>query len=119
MQACQKRFGEVVLAGKRYDHDVVIAAGKIDKRRKKPSKQYRDRYGHTPLSAAENIPWGAEGQELIIGTGFHGSLPVMPEIEQEAKRRGVTVQAMPTQAACGLLEEMDSRDVFAVLHVTC
>ena len=119
MQACQNRFGQIEVGGKRYDHDLVIAAGKIGKRKKKPSKQYRDRYGHTPLSADENIPWGHEGQELIVGTGFYGSLPVMPEVEQEAKRRGITVHAMPTQAACGVLEEMDHDEVYAVLHVTC
>lgn len=30
------------------------------------------RYGHTPLSSGEHLPWG--GRELIIGTGVHGLL---------------------------------------------
>ena len=37
------------------------------KRKKKPSKPYRDEFGHTPLSADEELPWG--GGRLIIGTG--------------------------------------------------
>ena len=47
------------------------------KRSKKPSKPYRDRFGHTPLSADEELPWGE--RRLIIGTGAYGSLPIMPE----------------------------------------
>ena len=43
-------FGEIELEGKRYDADVVIEYGQVRRRRKKPSKRYRDRFGHTPLS---------------------------------------------------------------------
>ena len=36
-------FGTIVVAGKRYDHDVVVDAGEIRERKKKPSKPYRSR----------------------------------------------------------------------------
>jgi hypothetical protein len=36
---------------------VVIDRGKIRKRSKKPSKPFRDTFGHTPLSVKEKIPW--------------------------------------------------------------
>ena len=110
-------FGEIEVEGRRYTDDVVIAAGRVEKRHKKPSKAYRDRYGHTPLSAEENIPWG--GARLIVGTGANGSLPIMPEVGAEAERRGMELVALPTDRAMRLLEKTEAKEVHAVIHVTC
>src|SRR5437868_11504158 len=89
MKARLIKFGEIEVEGKRYTHDVVIDGGKVRKRKKGPSKQFREKFGHTPLSAGEEIPWG--GKRLIVGTGAHGALPVMDEVLAEAKRRGIEV----------------------------
>jgi hypothetical protein len=110
-------FGEIQIEGKRYDRDVVIDGGRVSRRRKGPSKSLRDQFGHTPLSVAEAIPWG--GHRLIVGTGANGELPIAPDVHAEAKRRGVRVDALPTAQACRLLADMNSEDVYAVLHVTC
>jgi hypothetical protein len=85
MKARLVKFGEIEVEGKRYTHDVVIDGGKVRKRKKGPSKQLREKFGHIPLSAEEEIPWG--GKRLIIGTGAHGALPLMDEVLAEAKRR--------------------------------
>jgi hypothetical protein len=42
-----------------------------------------------------------------------------PELFDEARRRGVEITAEPTEVACRLLQDADSSDVSAVLHVTC
>jgi len=110
-------FGEIELDGERYDHDVVIEAGEVRKRKKGVSKRFRDEYGHTPLSAEEDIPWG--GKRLIVGTGAYGKLPIMPEVEAEAKRRGIELVAVPTKQACQLLCSLKCGESFAILHVTC
>lgn len=110
-------FGTIEVEGKRYDYDILIDGGNVTKRRKRPSKAYRERFGHTPLSAEEEIPWG--GKRLIVGTGAYGSLPIMPEVREEAARRGIELVAAPTEQALHLLHDVDSRDVCAVLHVTC
>jgi hypothetical protein len=86
MKARLVKSGEIEVKGKRYTHDVVIEGGKVRKRKKGPSKQFREKFGHTPLSAGEEIPWG--GKRLLVGTGAHGALPVMDEVLAEAKRRG-------------------------------
>src|SRR5438132_10302852 len=91
MKARLVKFGEIEVEGKCYTHDVVIDGGKVRKRKKGPSKQFREKFGHTPLSAGEEIPWG--GKQLIVGTGAHGALPVMDEVLAEAKRRGIDVMA--------------------------
>ena len=105
------RFGEVEIDGQRFEHDVVIEGGRVRKRKKGPSKAYRGRYGHTPLSIDEAIPWS--GTRLIVGTGASGRLPIMPEVLAEAQRRGVEVIARPTAEACELVTHDEG------LHVTC
>lgn len=117
MKAKVLGFGSIQVDGVTYDYDVVIDRGKVRKRKKGPSKPYRGRYGHTPLSLAEDIPWG--GKQLIIGTGVDGALPIMPEVSAEAQRRGIALVAAPTGEACRLIEKLDDRSVRAVLHVTC
>ncbi len=110
-------FGEIEVEGRRYDHDVVIDAGAVGKRRKKASKERREEYGHTPLTAAEKIPWG--GGRLIVGTGAYGSLPVAPDVFEEGERRGVEVVTVTTPEALALLRELEPGAAYAVLHVTC
>ena len=110
-------FGCVDVDGSRYDHDIVIDGGAIRKRNKKASKPYRADFGHTPLSIAEQLPWN--GPRLIIGTGVHGALPITSDVLEEAKRRGIAVDAVPTAAACRLIYELAAKEVNAVLHVTC
>ncbi len=117
MKARLVKFGEIRVEGRTYDYDIVITAGVVSKRRKKPSKPFRDQYNHTPLSAQEDIPWG--GRRLIIGTGAEGRLPIMPEVYAEAAQRGIKIVAVPTGEACELLREMEATDVHAILHVTC
>jgi hypothetical protein len=110
-------FGELEVEETRFDADVVIERGQVRRRRKKPSKPYRDRFGHTPLSADESIPWG--GPRLIVGTGADGRLPIMAEVYEEAARRNVEIVALPTEAACRLIADLEPGEVNAVLHVTC
>lgn len=118
MQARLIGFGELEIDGKRYEHDVVIEAGRIRKRKKKASRARRGEYGHTPLTAAENLPWG--GARLVIGTGVHGALPVAQDVREEADRRGVEIVAERTGEVCGLICRIeDEASIHAVLHITC
>src|SRR5215472_18641415 len=117
MKARLVKFGEIEVEGKRYTHDVVIDGGKVRKRKKGASKEFREKFGHTPLSVEEKIPWG--GKRLIVGTGAHGALPIMDEVLAEAKRRGVEVIAAPTSEVCQLLEDVKKGQAYAILHCTC
>jgi hypothetical protein len=110
-------FGTIEIGGHRYDHDVVIEHGQVRKRKKRPSKAYREVFGHTPVSIDEAIPWSAP--RLIIGTGASGAMPIMPDVLDEARRRGVDVVMRPTAAACEALAAEDGENVAAILHVTC
>jgi hypothetical protein len=109
-------FGSVRVDGVTYDHDLIIDRGKIRKRKKGASRQFRSAYGHTPLSAAEDIPWRC--RRLVIGTGAHGALPVMDEVHQQARRRKVDLVIVPTAQAISLLTKT-IKDTNAILHLTC
>jgi hypothetical protein len=108
-------FGTLRIHGSTYEQDVVIDRGEIRKREKRPSKKFRDEFGHTPLSVEEAIPWKCH--RLVIGTGAYGRLPVMREVKLEAKRRHVELVIVPTSEAIRLMEKESAAN--AVLHVTC
>lgn len=116
MQFSEYSFGSVRVDGVTYDHDLVIDRGKIRKREKAASRKFREAYGHTPLSAAEDIPWRC--RLLVIGTGADGGLPVMEQVREEADRRGVDLAILPTAEAIGVLAEA-APDTNAILHLTC
>jgi hypothetical protein len=111
----QFSFGSIQIDGVAYDHDVVIDRGEVRKRKKKPSRRFRDSFGHTPLSIEEEIPWHC--RRLVIGTGT-GALPVMAEVEQEAQRRKIDLVIVPTARAIELLQQQPA-ETNAILHVTC
>jgi hypothetical protein len=108
-------FGFLRIGKTTYEHDIIIDRGKIRKRKKKPSKKFREEFGHTPLSVEEEIPWKC--RRLVIGTGAYGRLPVMGEVTHEAERRKVELLIVPTSQAIQLIEKDPAAN--AILHVTC
>ena len=115
MQFEKYSFGSIRIDGITYEHDVLIDRGEIRKRKKKPSKRFRDAFGHTPLSIEEEIPWTC--RRLVIGTGT-GALPVMKEVKREAQRRKIKLFILPTVEAIEELKQHPG-DTNAILHVTC
>jgi hypothetical protein len=109
-------FGTIRIDGVEYDYDVVIDRGRVQKRKKKPSKEFRDEYGHTPLSGKEDLPWKC--RRLVIGTGAHGALPVLEEVKRQADSRKVKLVVLPTAQAIEAFQK-DPKHTNAVLHITC
>ena len=110
------RFGSITIDGVTYTRDVVIDRGRVGKRKKKPSRKFREQFGHTPLSIEEKVPWKC--RRLIVGTGNYGSLPVMEDVKREARRRKIELLIAPTdEAMLAIAREPD--DTNALLHVTC
>lgn len=109
-------FGSIRIDGVTYEHDVTVDRGQVHKREKRASKQFREQFGHTPLSLEEKIP--CQCRRLVIGTGASGAMPVMKDVQTEAKRRGVKLVVLPTGRAVTELNK-NLPDTNAVLHVTC
>ena len=116
MQFTGYSFGSVRAGGVTYDHDLIIDRGKVRKRKKAPSRKFRGAYGHTPLSAEEDIPWRC--RRLVIGTGAEGALPVMQQVRDEARRRKVDLLVLPTAQAIGAMAKA-APGTNAILHLTC
>jgi len=57
MRLSDYSFSSVRVDDVTYDYDLVIDRGKIRKRKKAASRKFREAYGHTSLSIAEDIPW--------------------------------------------------------------
>jgi hypothetical protein len=108
-------FGKIRIDGVTYEHDVVIDGGEVRKRKKKPSRKYREKFGHTPVSLDEKIPWRCKA--LVIGTGG-GALPVMKQVKAEARKRKIELVVLPTAKAILVLRRRQEH-TNAILHVTC
>jgi hypothetical protein len=107
-------FGSVNIDDETWLKDVVINNGQVKKRKKSESKKYRDRFGHTPLSVDEDIPWKC--RRLIIGLGHSSSLPVMDEVFGIAEKKGVKLVLMSTPEAIKHINEPHTN---FILHLTC
>jgi hypothetical protein len=86
----------------------------VKKRNKAASKIYSDRFGHTPLSPDENIPWDCK--RLIIGMGHSSALPVMDEVRDIAVKKGVELLTMSTREAVLHINDPNTN---LILHLTC
>jgi hypothetical protein len=107
-------FGSITINGVNYEKDIIIDSGIVKKRKKAKSKKYRDRFGHTPLSPDENIPWNCE--YLIIGNGHSSAMPVMEEVYYTALQRGVKLKVISTPEA---IKHINDPETNFVLHLTC
>ena len=114
MEITRLSFGSITIDGENYVRDVVIANGKVKKRKKGESKKFREEYGHTPLSTEENIPWKC--RHLIIGAGHSSCLPVMEEVRDKAKKKGVELLIMSTPEA---VKHINDPETNFILHLTC
>ncbi len=130
MKLCpmETRFGYIVLAGRRFDHDIVLFPdGVVERRRKDLSKPEADLYAHTPLSARELKHYleRVSGFDcIVVGMGQSGSMKITPEamkIIRELEGKGVKVFIDTTPAIvekCDLIEK-ECRRPLAIIHVTC
>ena len=114
MRVDEYEFGRIVIDGRRYESDLIVSGGRIRKRKKGGSRKLRSRYGHTPLSEHEELPW--ECRTMVVGTGFHGAMPVTEGVMAEAERRGVSLLELPTTQA---LQHLNDENTSLVLHLTC
>ena len=114
MKVTDLSFGEITIDGKTWGKDIVVDHGSVKKRDKAESKIFSQRYGHTPLSIEENIPWNCS--RLIVGTGQSSALPVMDEVRDMASRKGVELLTMSTREA---VKHINDPDTNLILHLTC
>jgi len=108
----------VEIKAERFEHDIILHADKrVTKRKKKKSREYKETYGHTPLSEHELEFLDAEKPEVVfVGTGQYGDLPLTPLAKEVLSRYHAILR--PTPEILGEIENEQRRFV-AVIHVTC
>ncbi len=110
-------FGKVIINGNEITHDFIATNGGIEKRNKEVSRKHKAKYGHTPLTPEENIPWHCKN--IIIGTGFYEGLPISPDFMMEAEKRGIQILVMDTPSALLMLEMNEDPETGFIIHLTC
>jgi hypothetical protein len=112
------RFGSITVAGRVYEHDIVIRLdGEVKKRKKKLSKHQTGSSHLVSLDEARHV--FEEGATcLIVGTGQHGALTLSKEAEEFFRSESCRVTALPTPEAVEAWNEAEGAAI-AMFHVTC
>ena len=111
-------FGSITIDGRPYRHDVVIRLnGKVEKRKKALSKQVYSTSHIISLAEAEHV-YQEGAQKLIVGSGQSGMVKLSEEAVEYFKRKGCTVELVPTPAAIRAWNEAKGA-VIGLFHITC
>ena len=111
-------FGSITIDGKSYEHDVVIRlSGKVEKRRKKLSKE---KYGTSHIISKDEAKFIYEegSDQLIIGTGQQGNVRLSPEASDYFENKGCEVTLHPTPEAVRSFNQSRQKKI-GLMHVTC
>lgn len=112
------QFGSITIAGKRYEHDVLIRLdGSIEKRKKKLSKK---EFGTSHLvsgAEAEHI-FEPHARLLIFGSGQYGRAELSPQAQAYFDAHDCDVRILPTPEAIDAWNECRGA-VVGLFHVTC
>jgi hypothetical protein len=118
MKIDKTEFGSITVAGKTYEHDVVVRlSDKVVKRKKKLSKRL---YGtsHTISEDEARFVFEKGCKELILGTGQYGNASLSPEAAAFLKKKGCKVIAKPTPKAIRIYN-LTRKPKVGLFHVTC
>jgi hypothetical protein len=118
MKIDKTEFGSITVAGKTYEHDVVIRlSDKVVKRKKKLSKRL---YGtsHTISEDEARFVFEKGCKELILGTGQYGNAALSPEAAAFLKKKGCKVTAKRTPKAIKIYN-LTRKPKVGLFHVTC
>ena len=112
------KFGSITIAGEKYEHDVIIRSnGKVEKRKKKLSKELFGTSHIISLAEAEYV-YEDGAMWIIVGTGQSGMTGLSPEAAAFFQKKRCTVKLLPTLEAIRCWNETEEA-VIGLFHVTC
>jgi hypothetical protein len=106
------RFGHLVVDGEEQTRDVIILPGRV-------LTNWWRADGHRLVLADLEDVLDELPERLVVGTGAYGQMRPDPEAVAQLRRRGVEVEALPTDEAVRRYGELDPRGTAAALHLTC
>ena len=112
------KFGSITILGDVYEHDVMIRLdGKVEKRKKKLSKEIYGTSHTLSLPEAEHI-YEKGATRLIVGSGQTGYVELSPEAAAFFSKKQCIVELLPTPQAIKRWNEAKGATI-GLFHVTC
>lgn len=112
------QFGSITVAGKEYEHDLVIRPnGEVEKRKKKLSKEVYGTSHVISLAEAQHV-YEKGAQRLILGSGQYGMVKLSDEAADFFQERHCEVEILPTPEAIDCWNEAHGATL-GLFHVTC
>ncbi len=108
------RFGKMVIDGKEFTKDLKILPPTI-------AENWWRREGHKlHLEDIQDI-LQYNPEVLVVGTGAYGFMKVLPEVEEELRRREIHLIAEKTSRAVEIFNQLhgEGKKVCAAFHLTC
>jgi hypothetical protein len=105
-------FGRVVADGDAQTRDLIVLPNRV-------VTDWWRRDGHSLAMDDLDEVLDELPERLVLGCGAHGRLRPDPAVIDALERRGVAVEALPTDEAVRRYNELDERKTAAALHLTC
>lgn len=106
-------FGEIVIDGKKYIHDLIIYPSRID------DDWWRSESHELRPEDVEDII-KHRPDTLIVGLGASSCMVIKPETMEFLKKHSIKLIAEDTKKACTAYNELSQKSrVVAALHLTC
>ncbi|MFA4016621.1 MAG: hypothetical protein RUDDFDWM_001731 [Candidatus Fervidibacterota bacterium] len=106
-------FGRIVIDGKVYTNDVIIAPNGV------LSPWWR-KEGHSLCMDDLKDALNFKPSIMVIGTGYYGCMVVPNEVRKLLEEMGIRVEIANTREACSIYNELrENTVVVAALHLTC
>lgn len=105
-------FGRIVIDGKEYTRDIIVFPDRID-------ADWWRKEGHKLCIDDIKDIIKEKPEVLVVGTGYHGLMKVLPKAEKRLNSEGIKVIAQRTRKACKTYNGLKSNKVVAAFHLTC
>jgi hypothetical protein len=112
------RFGEIIIEGKPYVHDVVIGLNGVVRIRNK--RLSSTQYGTSHIISLDEAldVYAAGAVLLIVGTGQTGYVELSEQANEYFRQHGCHVLLMPTPQAIETWNSIEEAAI-GLFHVTC
>jgi len=106
------RFGEIIVDGKVYDHDVILSGSEV--------RRWVRRESHNASWEEVEDLLELKPEVVIFGTGAMGVMRVPSEVIDKLRSQGVEVVIEQTERAVEIYNQLSrEKKVVAALHLTC
>lgn len=106
------KFGEIVIDGKSYHHDVILSLNKI-------IASWEREEGHLLKANDLKAAIKEKPKVLIVGTGYEGCMKVDSSVAYLCERQGIKLVVQKTKEAVNTFNSMVNQGAVAALHLTC